>query len=137
MNLLVTEIDAFLSAREAERAEARRNAAFFLMCGIDLDDALRADPGERRKMIARLERMIERERLKGNRRHWSYDLNRHIALKQAADKLRHHDGHGEGAAQTAAADSAVKAFRSGRGKREGQKRRRRTAFSMSTPRPPE
>ena len=31
---------------------------------------------------------MERERLRGMRRHWSYDLNRHIALKQVLDKLR-------------------------------------------------
>jgi hypothetical protein len=32
--------------------------------------------------------MIERERQRGMRKHWSYDLNRHIALKQALDALR-------------------------------------------------
>ena len=32
--------------------------------------------------------MIERERQRGMRKHWSYDLNRHIALKQALDRLR-------------------------------------------------
>jgi hypothetical protein len=88
MSPFVTEIDAFLTAREAMRARARQNAAFFLMCGVDLDEVLGSAPEERRKAIVRLERLIERERLKGSRRHWSYDLNRHIALKQAADRLR-------------------------------------------------
>jgi len=36
--------------------------------------------------------MIERERLRGVRKHWSYDLNRHISLKQALDRLRPADG---------------------------------------------
>jgi len=88
MNLFTTEIDAFLTAREKIRNEALQNAALFLMCGVDLEDALGAEPEEKRRIILRLERMIERERLKGRSRHWSYDLNRHIALKQAADRLR-------------------------------------------------
>jgi len=33
-------------------------------------------------------RLIERERQKGVIGHWSYDLNRHIALKQALDRLK-------------------------------------------------
>ena len=36
----------------------------------------------------RLKRLIERERLKGVKGHWSYDLNRHIGLKQALDTLK-------------------------------------------------
>ena len=39
------------------------------------------------RTIKRIERLLERERLRGGRRHWSYDLNRHIALKQALDRL--------------------------------------------------
>ena len=42
------------------------------------------------RTIKRIERLLERERLRGGRRHWSYDLNRHIALKQALDRLRNH-----------------------------------------------
>ena len=41
-----------------------------------------------RAKLTFLERMIERERQRGMRKHWSYDLNRHIALKQALDSLR-------------------------------------------------
>ena len=44
-------------------------------------------PAEQARIILSLERAIERERLRGMRRHWSYDLNRHIALKQALDSL--------------------------------------------------
>lgn len=68
--------------------EARQQAAFFLACGVDLGEALRTRGTERAAVVQRIERLVERERLKGLRRHWSYDLNRHIALKQALDRLR-------------------------------------------------
>lgn len=86
------DIDVFMTARKAARDEARQNAAFFLMSGLDLQEALCTGPEEKRRILLRIERMIERERLKGSRRHWSYDLNRHIALKQAADRLRNDAG---------------------------------------------
>ena len=59
-----------------------------LACGIDFAEALHASFEKLSKTILHVERILERERLKGMRRHWSYDLNRHIALKQALDKLR-------------------------------------------------
>jgi hypothetical protein len=63
-------------------------AAFFIVSGIDLDKAL-ATTGERRaRTITHIRRLLERERIRGCRRHWTYDLNRHIALKQALDRLR-------------------------------------------------
>jgi hypothetical protein len=68
--------------------EARQQAAFFLACGVDLSLALRSAGADREAHVRRIERLIERERLKGAWRHWSYDLNRHIALKQALDRLR-------------------------------------------------
>lgn len=43
------------------------------------------EPGEPAPTLAllkRLERAIERERLRDINRHWSYDLNHHIALKR-------------------------------------------------------
>ena len=63
-------------------------AALQIACHFDLAEALNAEPGVRARIVLRLERMIERERLRGARKHWSYDLNRHIALKQALDRLR-------------------------------------------------
>ena len=63
-------------------------AALQIACHFDLAEALSAEPGVRARIVLRLERMIERERLRGARKHWSYDLNRHIALKQALDRLR-------------------------------------------------
>ncbi|HEU4986159.1 MAG TPA: cytoplasmic protein [Rhizobiaceae bacterium] len=81
------EIRAFRQRKEQEAIEARQNVAFFLMSGIDLSAALEMRGEECGRIQRRLERLIERERLKGARRHWSYDLNRHIALKQALDRL--------------------------------------------------
>jgi hypothetical protein len=58
-----------------------------LSCGIDLAALLRSSPEARSQAVRRLERFVERERLKGLSRHWTYDLNRHIALVQALDAL--------------------------------------------------
>lgn len=66
----------------------RHLAALQIACQIDLGEALSSNPQERRLVILRLERAIERERQRGARKHWSYDLNRHIGLKQALDMLR-------------------------------------------------
>jgi len=81
------EAKHFLKQRAHAEREARQNAAFFLMSGIDLATALDQEGEERKVTIIRLGRLLERERLKGVRRHWSYDLNRHIALKQVYDRL--------------------------------------------------
>src|SRR5690554_1220623 len=85
------EAKHFRQQRAHKEAHARQNAAFFLMSGIDLATALEHRGEERRTTIIRLGRLLERERLKGVRRHWSYDLNRHIALKQAYDRLLNRD----------------------------------------------
>ncbi|MBL0936199.1 MAG: cytoplasmic protein [Rhizobiaceae bacterium] len=69
-----------------QRKAAQRVA---LLCtgGIEID-ALEASSGPARVLLAgRLRRLIERERIRGSNRHWSYDLNRHIALKQALDAI--------------------------------------------------
>ena len=81
------ETRAFAARKRHEGAEARQAAAFFLVCGVDLDDALAAPPREKERLGLRLARLVERERLRGLRRHWSYDLNRHIALMQALKRL--------------------------------------------------
>jgi hypothetical protein len=78
----------FATRKEEEAAQARQLAALSLTCGMDMYSALHAPPPERTALIRKLERVMERERLRGMRRHWSYDLNRHIALKQVLDKLR-------------------------------------------------
>lgn len=78
----------FIKQRKHEIAEARQNAAFFLASGLDLSTALSQRGDKRKAIIIRLGRLLERERLKGGRQHWSYDLNRHIALKQVYDRLK-------------------------------------------------
>lgn len=79
--------EAFLRRKETEIADSRQRVALRLLAGIELDEMLGAPDCERSRMAARLKRALERERQKGLRRHWSYDLNRHIALKQALDRL--------------------------------------------------
>jgi len=88
MNDINAEYRAFKDRQLSETANARQMAALHLACGIDLAEALAAAPEAKARLAARVERAIERERLRGMRRHWSYDLNRHIALKQALDRLR-------------------------------------------------
>ena len=87
MTGLREEMRAFRLRKDEEVKRARQTAAFFLACGVDLDDALAARPQEKSLLRMRIGRLLERERLRGMRRHWSYDLNRHIALKQALDRL--------------------------------------------------
>lgn len=87
MRRLIDEARAF-GGRKAEQVRlAAARVALFAACGIDLEAAIEAPPARKRLVRLRLKRLIERERLKGERRHWSYDLNRHIALKQVYDLL--------------------------------------------------
>lgn len=88
MNTLRQEIAAFLEQKQSRVAEARQMAALQIACHFDLAKAIAAEPATRAMIVLKLERMIERERQRGMRKHWSYDLNRHIALKQALDGLR-------------------------------------------------
>jgi hypothetical protein len=76
-----------MERQQMASAEARQRVALQLALGVDLADALAASGEARRSTIRNLRRILERERLKGLRRHWSYDLNRHIALKQALELL--------------------------------------------------
>ena len=85
---LQKEAQAYADDKARRVADARQMVAFRLATGIDLDAAMAADEQARAAIAARLQRLIERERLRGARRHWSYDLNRHIALAQALGVLR-------------------------------------------------
>lgn len=100
------EIAMFRAEAQAERARAAQRIALQAVCGIDLAEAEGADPPARALLCSRIGRMIERERMKGARRHWSYDLNRHIALKQALDHLRSMD-HGANAKAAESCDPAA------------------------------
>ena len=91
MHRLAEEIEDYRQEKERTSAEARERVALFLACGVDLPEALSACAADRGRIMTRLRRLIERERIKGARRHWSYDLNRHIAMKQALERLRRQD----------------------------------------------
>jgi len=82
------EIREFVETRERATHEAAQTAALQIVCGLDLVAVLAASRDDREKALARVSRMVKRERHRGATRHWSYDLNRHIALKQVCDRLR-------------------------------------------------
>lgn len=80
--------NAFLSAQKAVADAARQRLALQILCKTDLDTLMQLDEPGKSQMCVRLKRLIERERLKGSKGHWGYDLNRHIGLKQALNTLR-------------------------------------------------
>lgn len=84
---LKSESTCFSKNRKTAELRTRQNAISQLVLGVAFDQACRLTGGSRAKLLHRLDRIIERERLKGARKHWSYDLNRHIALKQLRDGL--------------------------------------------------
>ena len=85
--MLEIEREGFLRRKAGEIGEARQRVAFQIACGLDIADALSAKGARRAELLRKLDRAIERERIKGLCRHWGYDLNRHIALKQFRDRL--------------------------------------------------
>lgn len=85
---MMEEQARFAFAKKEWIDHAKQTAALFVLCGVDLQQALASSGEERSRIVAKLRRFLERERMRGLRRHWSYDLNRHIALKQALDRLR-------------------------------------------------
>jgi hypothetical protein len=80
--------NAFLEQQKCRHDEAAQCLALQLMAGLDLYKVLQAGREQQSIVVLRLSRLIERERLKGLNRHWSYDINRHIALTQARDRLK-------------------------------------------------
>jgi hypothetical protein len=87
VNDMEREIRAYRIRKASEAADARQTAALQLACGIDFETALQATGPERARIRQRIARQLKRERVRGLQRHWSYDLNRHIALKEALDRL--------------------------------------------------
>lgn len=87
-------------------AVSRRSARAFdrlVRQGAELYDRFRhlprvlpVDAGEltdtsyegRRRTLARLARALRAERMRGRTGHWTYDLNRHLALAQAYESER-------------------------------------------------
>lgn len=87
MHRLKGEVAAYLAAKDNRTIESSQIAALQIACHIDLSMALESDAATRARIVVDLRRKIERERLRGTRGHWSYDINRHIALKQALERL--------------------------------------------------
>ena len=111
MDSLGTEISVFADRKRRRLEHGAQTAALQLNCGIDFDQALAAEPHTLRPVVARLQRLIERERLRGALKHWTYDLNRHIAMKQALDRLRQVSGKQPGAASKDTADPRLRGRR--------------------------
>lgn len=88
MGTIDEELRRFSAARRGATETAVQTAALRIVCGIDLAEVLAANAERRRSALRRIDRLVERERLKGLARHWSYDLNRHIAMMQASKRLR-------------------------------------------------
>ncbi|KAB2692655.1 cytoplasmic protein [Brucella intermedia] len=76
-----------LARKKENQLTAMQRIALQIIAGIDLDEVLKASQEEKERTKRRLKRLMERERLKGICGHWSYDMNRHIALKQAFDRI--------------------------------------------------
>lgn len=79
---------AFIASKDKHASEARQRLVLQIFCNADLDGLIAQDDESKSHTCRRLKRLIERERLKGVKGHWSYDLNRHIGLKQALDTLK-------------------------------------------------
>ncbi len=81
-------------SRSAIRAEKNHavgtsgQAYCFALLGIDPAKCHELAGEERKRLVRRIDRMICRERQKGIGGLWSYDLNRHIALKQLREWLK-------------------------------------------------
>jgi hypothetical protein len=88
MGDLCKEAQEYVERRAARQRQAGRLVAFRLATGMDLDRVLASAPAEMHHAVLKLERLLERERLRGWARHWTYDLNRHIALGEALGELR-------------------------------------------------
>ncbi|MGU3574738.1 cytoplasmic protein [Brucellaceae bacterium C25G] len=84
---LKQSIAAFKAEKQNLTFHAAQCAAMQIIAHLDMQKIIISPVTEQESTIKKLRRLIERERLKGNAAHWSYDLNRHIALKQALDRL--------------------------------------------------
>lgn len=76
------ERDAFQSRKRHQQSQALQRAAFQLRCGLDLDAVLTGGEEKRQAARRKIRRLLQRERLKGRRGDYSYDINWQIALRQ-------------------------------------------------------
>jgi hypothetical protein len=108
MHAFQQEIAAFAERKAAELSEARRRVALRLSCGMDLPDPAQADRATTMDALGKARRAMKRERMKALHRHWSYDLNRHIALKEACDEMERALGLAGGAQSIAANENGAR-----------------------------
>jgi len=60
-----------------------RGLALPRLIGLDPRELAEDGPALRRRIVTRLAQALRAERRRGRAGHWTYDLNRHIALLQA------------------------------------------------------
>lgn len=114
------------AARRAGADGYERKHALPRLLAIADSELAPDNPEMSQKIIARLARALRSERQRGRAGHWTYDLNRHIALAQAIDAERRQLGALRGARWSPLPDNQKKAginldrgsvfpFRNGRG----------------------
>ena len=81
------EREVFIENRKEDALQAAQSFALQMTCGIDLRQMTPSSTEKKASIAAKLNRLIKRERLKGLNKHWSYDINRHIALKQVQIRI--------------------------------------------------
>ena len=79
---------ARLRGPRAGTSAYQRGRALPRLLPVSEGDVAANDAHAARALVARLARALRAERQRGRAGHWSYDLNRHIALAQALDAER-------------------------------------------------
>lgn len=87
MEVLCREVETFKLRAAESTARTGATIALQLLCSEDLNAVLAGGDAEKRRVTRKLRHQLERERQRGLRGHWSYDLNRHIGLRQALDLI--------------------------------------------------
>ena len=73
-----------------------------------MPDPAQADRATTMDALGKARRAMKRERMKALHRHWSYDLNRHIALKEACDEMERELGLAGGVQSIAANENGAR-----------------------------
>ena len=72
-----------LAATTRATGDYDRRLALPRLIGLDPRELAEDGPALRRRIVTRLAQALRAERRRGRAGHWTYDLNRHIALLQA------------------------------------------------------
>lgn len=84
---LKQETRRFRLEKEIRHKEAHQRAALQLVAGMDLDAVLTTSGAQREIIVLRLKWLMKRDRIKSLTHRETYNLARHIALKQIVDRL--------------------------------------------------